>query len=645
MSALFGAVGGSEVLRQYACQSSLNSQVYYGRCDPHLSSFSGATFGCCNFPMLPGESAASPLAANMANCLLLADSRLDNRDALRARLGPGIPNGISDAELILQLWCRYGSEAWDLLAGPFAIALWDAASKELHLARDLTGQRPLFAASLDCITLFATTPKGMLGSGLLELEWDFPRLAATLSGDPPAGNGTCFRQVRRILPGHVVTVREGQWTTRRFWNGGQSDCLRLSDAEFAEEYQTVLRDAVGAQLRRSHGRAGSYLSSGYDSSAVAATAATLQSDPLLAITAAPTPGFTGFVPRGRFADESLLAAKTARLHRMEHVVVRTQGSALQLLRRHSHLYQDPFRNVANMDWFSALGREARDRGATVLFDAQMGNLSLHATGLPVLREWLVAGDWAKWAREASAAWRHSDARLRGILYNSFGTNMPSAAQNKLMRLFAIRPSAEVERFARPEWLGRADSRTAEPIAAAVLPCTYRHRRESILDVDMGLVRKGALAEWGVDERDPTADRRVIDFSLQLPPEQLLRGGRWRPLARRALDGLLPPEVLDLHERGYQGADWAEHFNLDEAQAIVDEISTSPAVMALFDLHKLRRVTAAEPREHHGPVADLLYRNRFLSALALAVFMQEIEAFSAAVQASRSSWTHARRSSL
>jgi asparagine synthase (glutamine-hydrolysing) len=114
--------------------------------------------------------------------------------------------------------------------------------------------------------------------------------------------------------------------------------------------------------------------------------------------------------------------------------------------------------------------------------------------------------------------------------------------------------------------------------------------------DMAIGRKGFLAMYGADQRAPLADRRLIEFSLRLPNEQLFREGRSRPLARRALADRLPAEVLGETRRGYQAADWFEKYDLREIEGMIEEIAAVPAAALLIDVEKARNALARWDRD-------------------------------------------------
>jgi len=582
-------------------------------------------------PTLPEDRfARQPLNA-ADRFLLIADVRLDNRDELLAELG--IDRGVSDAELLLAAWVRWQDRCFCKLVGDFAFAVWDQAERTLTLARDPTGQRPLFYKHRSGRTVFASTPAALVQANGSGEVFDFAQLAAMLIGRRNAGEETDFAGVRRVRPGHGITIGPSGVSTWRHWQPSQDE-LRLTDDGYVEAYRDRLEQAVESRLRRQSGLVAVHLSSGYDSSAVAAVAAQLSPGQRpTAYTAAPREGFDGPVPRGRIADESALAGLTARRHGLEHVVIRPSSGVLTGLREHCRLYQDPNFSLVNVEWLREVLAAAKALGVSTLLSGEMGNLTLHSGGLPVLAEWLRVGAWGRWWSEARAAARSGQARWRGVLVNSFGARIPGALRGALEQRFLGVPAIEEQNFVRREWLDAARNASRHGTDA---PYTgrYRGRFDLIAASDSGMFRKGSLAQFGIDERDPTADRRLLDFSFALPPEQLLHDGVWRPLAKRALADLLPAQVLNSPLRGYQGADWYERFGSVEALQLLEEISSSRAAKELLDMDKMRSAIERWPSAGWADSRQIMiYRTRLPIALVTGVFLQEFEALSLSSPAS------------
>jgi len=329
----------------------LRTLAPYGPSRPQLRSFAGATFGRSLHECVPEDAFDNQPLIGAGRFLFAADARLDNRDELIRELGEE-PPGFSDADILLRAWMRWGEGCLERFVGDFAFALFDRERRTLILARDPTGQRPLyFVHSLDFVA-FASMPSALLA--LRRGGFRLDRLAATHTGTIDVSEATDFEEIRRVLPGRVATLATGKSDQRRYWNPPRTP-LRLSDEDYVHAYRKELDRAVGSKLRRRSGDLGVHLSSGWDSSAVTATAALLGAEPI-AFTAAPRVGFDGPVPRGRIADESALASVTAQMHGLRHHIIRPEGDLLGELRVHSSIYQEPGRNIVNMQWWSAVHR-------------------------------------------------------------------------------------------------------------------------------------------------------------------------------------------------------------------------------------------------------------------------------------------------
>lgn len=121
--------------------------------------------------------------------------------------------------------------------------------------------------------------------------------------------------------------------------------------------------------------------------------------------------------------------------------------------------------------------------------------------------------------------------------------------------------------------------------------------DAFREMDFGQLRKGALAGWGVDERDATADRRLIEFCLSLPIDLLLKNGTRRPLARAALADRLPDAVLDEGRKGYQAADWSEGLTRGRAEIgkLLERIAADETASGLIDIDLLRGLVREWPQ--------------------------------------------------
>jgi asparagine synthase (glutamine-hydrolysing) len=606
VTAIGGVVGRPDASR--LASQSLDAQRAYGSDRRSVLSLGLASFITSPFS---GEAA---IACESKRWLLVADARLDNRNELAERVSAD--KSLSDADLLLKLWKKGGEASFGWIAGDFAIAIFDADSGLLTLARDPTGQAPLFYTQASGASAFASMPTG-LRPFVGPLRIDKGRLAFTACRIRDVDARSHFDEICRVLPGEVVRLSQTGVNRDFYWNPAAPDSHSTSTGSFVEEYRHVLDQAVSDRLKHCSRPVATHLSSGYDSGAVAATAARfLAPEELVAFTAAP--GAQAPIPETlrRAADESPIAAETAARYGIRHVIVRNGPALSDVVRRESLLCQQPVLSAPNLIWWTQIRKEAAALGANCLLTAELGNITLNAGGLYVLAEWLRRGRFPTWLREARLAAARRDTRWRGVLFSSFESWMPRFVSDELLRRFlGIRPTTESS-FLRREWSEKAIS-AAQPDPVGL---THAQRVRMLRVPEFGAPRKGALADHGVDERDPMSDRRLIEFSLRLPPEQLYWRGVPKPLARAGLADRLPRSVIDLDKRGLQAADWAARFSREDARSMLEEVSASSTAQELFDFERMQRAIDRWPTENWNQLSvSTEYRIELISALAVGMF--------------------------
>jgi asparagine synthase (glutamine-hydrolysing) len=172
----------------------------------------------------------------------------------------------------------------------------------------------------------------------------------------------------------------------------------------------------------------------------------------------------------------------------------------------------------------------------------------------------------------------------------------------------------------PRWHDRIDNSRRPGRDFRPAKDSYRLRFDLMGTFDYGTFRKGSLAGWGVDERDPTADRKLIEFCLSLPHDQLLRNGITRPLARSALSDRLPQAILNDAPRGYQNAGWFEHVSVADMRKRADLIENSHGA-DIINVARVRDMIDAWPQsDQNSPKVVEEYRLTLLQALSLGHFI-------------------------
>lgn len=540
---------------------------------------------------------AQPLIGGGGPFALAADLRLDNREELAETLGidAAALRSLADSDLLLRALERWGEEAPEHLLGDFAFAFYDARERRLLLARDPLGQRPLFWHRGAGFLAFASMPAGLHALEGVERAPDETSLIGYLAGLARTGTESFFKHIERVEPGHVVTAGPGRVTRRRYWRPRRRDLGLRRFEDYVEAYRSELDAAVARRLRGAGGLVAAHLSAGWDSNAVAATAARLMAakgGEVIAFTHVPRVPPGAALPAHRLADEGALAAATARLHaNMRHVTMASSGrSPLADLDLYARIFERPVFNLCNHVWLSEIRSAARAEGAGILLSGEIGNWTISAAPSSLLADLLREGRWGDWSREALAALRGGRARLRGVAASSFGPWIPDGIWNRVAR-FSSAPGASLTDPIHPGLRERAGAdRTGRP------KDYFEDAAEAIMAMDWGEHRKGILGGWGIDKRDPTADPRLIDFCLSLPLDMLMKDGVRRPLARAALADRVAPAVLDERRKGYQSADW--HVGLSRDRARVDRLlgamASDAAAARLIDVKRLRELARNWP---------------------------------------------------
>jgi asparagine synthase (glutamine-hydrolysing) len=345
--------------------------------------------GCLHLPGTPeAKGEQLPVCDGETQSILTAGARLDNRDELLAELG--IPAGrarsaVTDADIILQAYRRWGEDCVLHLDGDWHFALWDPRERSLFLARDQNGNTGLYYFQGPRGLAFASSKKALLALDDVPKEPNLLRVAQVLAAWAGDGTQTAYSQIERLPPAHRMVISPEGSRKDRFWFPENVSELRLkSDDEYVEAFLESFRRAVAVRLR-CQSRVAVTLSGGLDSGSVTAVAAGLlrmRGDSLLAFTAMPLHDPKAYTDRRRFGDEAPLARQTAsHAGNVEHHLLRSESiTPLAGIERMLWVHDEPGHAAGNQFWITALLEAARQREVGVLLTGQMGNAVISWTG-------------------------------------------------------------------------------------------------------------------------------------------------------------------------------------------------------------------------------------------------------------------------
>jgi asparagine synthase (glutamine-hydrolysing) len=448
----------------------------------------------------------------------------------------------SDTEVLVHLYEQHGLDFARQLRGMFAVAIWDTAKRQLVLARDRYGIKPLYYRASDAGLEFASElralPRGEVDLDALEAFLAFNSIPAPL---------TIFRETRKLPPGHVLAWRDGDTKLQRFARPAPApaDDLREDDeAELIEELRARLRDSVRAHLIADV-PVGVLLSGGIDSSALAALAAEASSEAVRTFS-------IGFEERSfDELDDARLVAERYGTHHRELVL---RPDAALLFPALAEAFDEPFADSSALPTYLVSQLAAQDvkvalsgEGGDELF----GGYYTYAADLLALR----VGRLARLAQP-----------LVELLPTSGGRASFDYKAKRFARAAHLPPLERhhgwkeiLSADARTELTGRrSDFDPVDVLRARFAETEGAELLARLQDVDFGLylvddllvkTDRASMAH-SLEARVPYLDPAVTNLAFALPRRHRVRGLRKKVLLRKAVAPLLPDRIVRGKKRGF-----------------------------------------------------------------------------------------------
>ena len=505
------------------------------------------------------EGGRQPIENEDGSLVLIFNGEIYNYEELREGL---LERGHrfrtrSDTEVILHLYEEMGADCLRRLVGMFAIAIWDKRQRQLFLARDRLGIKPVYYAESGGAFLFASEFKAILQYDGFEPELNPAAVHEYLALRYVPGPGGMLRGLRKLPAAHYAVVRNGRMSMHRYWTpemyGGP---FPGSEEEYLEGYAERFERSVRRRMI-SEVPVGAYLSGGLDSSAIVAVMSKLSSMPVRTFT-------VGFDYEH---DELAQAAETARLLGCEHTPIACRVADIGLLPKLIYHLDEPLGDPIVIPMYQ-LAREAKKQVTVILAgegaDETMGGYLFHKALLwgrtigdftpsalrqKVLSPALAAtpASWMNLAFHYPAELGERGKRKVLDFVGLLDRERLDAAYTHLISLFDARDTGDLYQDEFRQFVnGTIPGGAQTEIAAATAPELNRIIQLQFshwLPEDILMKQDKMSMASGIEARVPFLDHELVEYALKIPPKLKIRGGTTKYLLRRYAQRILPPQVV------------------------------------------------------------------------------------------------------
>ena len=467
-----------------------------------------------------------------------------------------------DTETILHLYEEHGPRCVEYLRGMFAFAIWDDVKRELFIARDRLGVKPLYYVhTADGSLYFASEIKALLEAGAVgKPEINFRALPDYLANHGTSADETLFDQVRRLLPGHTLLWRDGQIRIEKYWDVSfrpEDESQReRSDEDYVREWTELFERSVRLRLMADV-PLGMFLSGGIDSSAIAAVMSRMVSEPIKTFSVA-------FAERE--ANELEYARMVARAFKTDHheVLVSPEDFFAELPRLVWH-EDEPLAHPSSVALYF-VSRLASEHVKVVLTgegsDELMGGYERYYKTLlqlslgPRYRKWTPRGVREMLSRRIESL--PVQSRVRHKLTRTFLCLEPDV-ENIYFDNFAVFRSRMQEELLAPETKERAgmiepyremrryfDAADSDSLLNRML---YADMKTYLHELLMKQDQMSMAAS--IESRVPFLDHKLVEFTARLPVRMKIRRG-WttKYILRESMKGVLPEPILSRKKMGF-----------------------------------------------------------------------------------------------
>ena len=454
----------------------------------------------------------------------------------------------SDTEAIVHCYEENGADCVEKLRGMFAFAIWDANKQRLFLARDRLGIKPLYYYHDQNSLVFASEIKAILASGCLQPEVNINALDAYLTlGYVPAPE-TLFKNIHKLLPGHIICTENGRVVVKQYWDFSDISPQAISESQCCERIRELLHECVQMRLM-SDVPLGAFLSGGIDSSAVvAAMAQDSQQVETFSI------GYLNAAEQNELDYAQIIARQFNTKH---HEFILEPKDFFESISELLFFLEEPIVEAPAIALFhiSKLAREhvtvlLSGEGADEILGGytiyrKMQTLTRLRQVMPFMCNSFVMRGLSSLKPKESIQKRLDwlglplEKRYRGVSCDVTSSIKKRLYSDQLQEIGQQNPVGDIFQ----QYYDRASQRDA------LGKMLYVDTKTWLPDDLLTKADKMTMAT-SVELRVPFLDHRFVEFAASIPSELKIKGKTNKYILKRAMEGVLPNTIIHRQKRGF-----------------------------------------------------------------------------------------------
>lgn len=519
-----------------------------------------------------------PMHATDGRAVILFNGMIYNYRALRHELqrGGAVFRTDGDTETILAAWQKWGPDCLAHLDGMFAFAIYDLDKRQLFLARDRLGVKPLYIGTLPGgAVAFASELKGLLANPLIRREIDPLAIEDYMAWGYVPDHRSVLKGIEKLPAGHFLLLEHGRdpGPPRQYWDVDFSERQRGNSDDHSAQLLHLMREAVTSRLVADV-PLGAFLSGGVDSSSVVALMSEASTQPVTSCS-------IGFDVSS--VDETTYARQVAELFGTRHHERIVSSDQFGEIDRLAAIFDEPFADASALPTLRVceLAREhvtvaLSGDGADEAFAGyrrqmfQMREEQARAVVPRALREPLFGA--------LGRIWPKADWAPRGLRAKTTFQALAQSGELGYARALAIlAPEQRDALYGDVLRRDRGDYRAEQPFVDVMRKAPAKSGLDRAQYADLKFWLPGDILtktdrtsmSVALEAREPLLDHRLIEFAARLPHRDRIRGktGKW--LLKRTMERYLPDDILYRPKQGFVTplAQWFRSPLADEARAI------------------------------------------------------------------------------